>query len=545
MKLKHRLYLMLLGVSLIPLFACSIFILYQNDRNVENVVTQDLIVTCDYQIDNVERFCEQIRSNMQVIAQYNFVQEELLISLGEEERVDESGHVHLEDLLKERQNYYPYLESMAIIDATFHVVAASEEYMPGGESELAGVNKKVLTGEFYMGNIYERMVHGENEEMLLACQGVYDGNRLIGYVVEEILVEYFDQYHKETALWEYGVMQILDGNGNILTVGGVGEGTPGFFNEQQRHDFKVEMQRKEEGFKTSGAFSYELDNKRFVTCYSELPYSDWMIRVTVNVDGYARQGVSFLVLFFTVLAISALLLVAVNYFVTERMTAPIEETCELLKRVQEEEDYSLRINIVRADEMGDLQCEINHLLGCVAASRRNERKEQEELTRKTEQDPMTGVYNKRAIGDVIEQKADEIAKRYGKIAVGFVDIDDFKDYNTMYGHLEGDHVIKFVANTLRGVIHGVVGRYGGDEFVFCMEAQDKEMVEQTLKLLACKLEQGVINGVTGERMPIPCSIGVVFETAGNTEGRQLIHDADGAMYVAKEKGKNTYYMENR
>lgn len=545
MKLKHRLYLMLLSVSLIPLFACSIFILYQNDRNVESVVTQDLIVTCDYQIDNVERFCEQIRSNMQVTAQYKFVQEELLISLGKAERTDESGRKHLEDLLKERKNYYPYLESMAIVDVNFHVVAASEEYTAGENSQLAGVNKKVLSGDFFMGNIYERLVRGEQQEMLLACQGVYDDGDLIGYVVEEILVEYFDEYHKETALWEHGVMQILDGHGDILTVGGEGEGTPGFLNEQQRHDAKVEMKRKEEGYQSAGAFSYELDNNRYVTCYSELPYSDWIIRITVHVDAYAQQGASFLVLFFTVLAISALLLVAVNYFVTERMTAPIEETCELLKRVQDEEDYTLRLSIAREDEMGELQCEINHLLGCVAAARRNEKKEQEQLTRKTEQDPMTGIYNKRAIGTVIEERAEEIAKHEGRIAVGFVDIDDFKEYNTLYGHLEGDHVIKFVANTIRGTIHGAVGRYGGDEFVFCMEAREKEFVEQAVQMLIRKLEQGVINGVTGERMPIPCSIGVVFETAGKTEGHQLIHDADEAMYVAKEKGKNTYHMDVR
>jgi len=46
-------------------------------------------------------------------------------------------------------------------------------------------------------------------------------------------------------------------------------------------------------------------------------------------------------------------------------------------------------------------------------------------------------------------------------------------------------------------------------------------------------------------MPIPCSIGVVFEEAGTTEGNGLIHEADEAMYVAKEKGKNTYHIECR
>ena len=158
---------------------------------------------------------------------------------------------------------------------------------------------------------------------------------------------------------------------------------------------------------------------------------------------------------------------------------------------------------------------------------------------------MTGVYNKKAIGNLIEEKSDALAKTGGKIAVGFVDIDNFKDYNTLYGHLEGDHVIKFVANTIRGAVHGAVGRYGGDEFVFYMEAQEKEIIEQTLQILMRRLEQGVINGVTGERMPIPCSIGVIFENAGTIAGSELVHAADEAMYLAKEKGKNTYHIEIR
>lgn len=138
--------------------------------------------------------------------------------------------------------------------------------------------------------------------------------------------------------------------------------------------------------------------------------------------------------------------------------------------------------------------------------------------------------------------AEEIEPRDGKIAVGFVDIDDFRDYNTNYGHAEGDHVIKFVAHTLREMIPGSVGRNGGDEFVFCMETDGREIVVQTMERLHRKLQNGVINGVTGERMPIPCSIGIVIERAGKTDYRKLIQEADEAMYQAKGNGKNTYFI---
>ncbi len=544
MKLRQRLYGVLLIVSMVPLFLCGIILLYQNRKNVEDVVTENLIVTCGYQIDSIESFCEQIRADMSVMAGYDFVQEGILTSLAGEE-ISDTERAHLESLLEERKSYYSYLESVAIVDANFRVVAASENYTAGEGSDLRAVNEKLLTGAFRIGNVYTREIYGKKCSAMLACQGVYVNGKLIGYVVQEIRAEYFDKYHTDNKLWEHGVLQILDEYGNHITVGGSGEKNTAFYELQERHDSKVAQQQKVEGFKNAGAFSYEISGTKYVTCYSKLDYTDWLIRVTIDLDEYTHMGLSYVVLFVATLAIGAFLLIAVNFFITERMTTPIEEICEVLRKVQDEDDYSIRVHVRSEDEMGELQCEINHLLGCVADSKRTEKKEQAQLTRKTEQDPMTGVYNKKAIVELIEGKTEKLADSGSKLAVAFVDIDDFKDYNTLYGHMEGDHVIKFVANTLRGAIHGDVGRYGGDEFVFCMETQDKEIVEQTIKMLMHKLDQGVINGVTGERMPIPCSIGVIFEEAGKTEGAQLIKDADEAMYLAKEKGKNTYHIEFR
>lgn len=544
MKLKQRLYGVLLIVSMVPLLLCGVILLYQNSKNIEDVVTENLIVTCGYQIDSIESFCEQVRSDMSVVAGYDMVQEGLLASL-ENGTYPDAERAHLESLLEERKNWYGYLESVAIVDANFQVVAASENYVAGEGSDLAGVNQKLLSGDFHIGNVYTREIQGRKRSAMLACQGVYVKGKLVGYIVEEILADYFDKYHADNKLWEHGVLQILDEYSKHITVGGSGEKNNAFYDLQQRHDNRVVQQQKHGGFERAGAFSYELEGIKYVTCYSKLDYTDWTIRVTVNLDEYTNMGMSYVVLFAATILIGSFLLVAVNYFITERMTTPIEEICATLRKIQDEEDYSLRIPVRSEDEMGELQCEINHLLGCVSDSKQTERKEQEQLTRRTEQDPMTGVYNKKAIVELISAKAERLAGSGNKFAVAFVDIDDFKDYNTLYGHLEGDHVIKFVANTLRGSVHGDVGRYGGDEFVFCMEAQDKEIVEQVIKMLMHKFDTGVINDVTGERMPVPCSIGVIFEEAGNTGGVQLIKDADEAMYLAKEKGKNTYHIEYR
>ena len=64
----------------------------------------------------------------------------------------------------------------------------------------------------------------------------------------------------------------------------------------------------------------------------------------------------------------------------------------------------------------------------------------------------------------------------------FLDIDNFRDYNTLYGHQEGDRVIRFVASILKENIDGIVGRNGGDEFLFCLAAVDsKTTIENEIR----------------------------------------------------------------
>ena len=80
------------------------------------------------------------------------------------------------------------------------------------------------------------------------------------------------------------------------------------------------------------------------------------------------------------------------------------------------------------------------------------------------------------------------------VAIGFLDIDDFRNFNTNYGHQVGDDVICYVAKTLQENISGEVGRIGGDEFVFCYAGAigDEKMkadAARILKLLQEKLHQ--------------------------------------------------------
>lgn len=542
MKLKERLYLVLLLVSLIPLLLCGFVMLYQNNKNVKDVIEENLMGVSASQIDNIENFFEKIKQDMEIVANYSFLQQEVLASLGRGESTGAATTAHLEEILSERMLRQPYIQSMVIADKNFATIAASESYEVGTNSGLGVADDKFLQGDFCIGNIYTRQTGTGKIQAVLAYQGIYYEGELIGYLAEEIRIDYFNRYHEGNVFWDNGVMIIRDGNNDIVTMGGAGENSANFEKEQMKHDQKIENERMRRGYKTEGAVSYTLNDTKYIAQYSGIKYTDWTIRVSANIDSYMKMSISYAALFIAIIAVGFLLMQVMNKYVSIKTVQPMEEIKEVLQKVQMTNDYSIRLKPRSDDEMGQLQHEVNRLLQCVMELQMHEKAEQKSLEQRAEKDPMTGVLNKKAIAARVQEVIEEIESRDGKVAVGFVDIDDFRDYNTNYGHAEGDHVIKYVANTLRETIPGSVGRNGGDEFVFCLETDGREFVAQTMELLMRKLQQGVINGVTGERMSIPCSIGIVIERAGKTDYRMLIQGADEAMYQAKGNGKNTYYI---
>lgn len=542
MRLRDRLYFTLLTITLVPLLVCGFVMLYQNNKNVEGVIEENLLGVSESQIDNIENFFEKIKQDMEIVTNYSFLQQEVRASLDDTVDTDESTRRHLEEILQERMLHQPYIQSMVITDKNFRTVAASEDYVVGADSGLGVADEKFFSGEFIIGNIYSRQATREKIKAVLAYMGIFYRGELIGYLAEEIRIDYFDRYHEGNVFWDNGTMSIRDGNGEVITIGGAGEHATDFLALQERHDQKIENERIKRGYHREGAVNYSVEDEKYIAVYSTLQYTDWSIRVSANINSYMKVGISYSVLFIAILAVSCLMLQIMNKYVTVKTVQPMEEIRDILQKVQQTNDYSIRLEPGTDDEMGQLQHEVNRLLQCVMELQMQEKAEQKSLEKKAEKDPMTGVMNKKAIAARVQRMIEEIEQRDGKIAVGFVDIDDFRDYNTKYGHAEGDHVIKFVAHTLREVIPGSVGRNGGDEFVFCMETDGREIVTQIMELLIRKLRNGVINGVTGEGMSIPCSIGIVIERAGKTDYRKLIQSADEAMYQAKGNGKNTYYI---
>ncbi|HED17701.1 MAG TPA: GGDEF domain-containing protein, partial [Gammaproteobacteria bacterium] len=118
-----------------------------------------------------------------------------------------------------------------------------------------------------------------------------------------------------------------------------------------------------------------------------------------------------------------------------------------------------------------------------------------------------------------------------------IDLDGFKKINDTKGHLAGDGILKEVSGRLLDVTRntGTVSRIGGDEFIVILpEAQENE-VEEILKRIINIFTQPCL--IDGEFLSIHLSIGAAIYPQHGVEPKTLIHNADSAMYRAKQTGK--------
>ena len=122
-----------------------------------------------------------------------------------------------------------------------------------------------------------------------------------------------------------------------------------------------------------------------------------------------------------------------------------------------------------------------------------------------------------------------------------LDLDNFKYINDTYGHNGGDIALKSVGYILREYekkYDGVVGRYGGDEFVILLTDMDDETeLRSMLDELVLRLHSEI--GSAGQHIQMQCSIGVSI-CRPEVDLQQLIAEADEALYFVKQNGKGYY-----
>lgn len=159
-------------------------------------------------------------------------------------------------------------------------------------------------------------------------------------------------------------------------------------------------------------------------------------------------------------------------------------------------------------------------------------------------DGLTGLFNRRYFDERLKREWAR-QQRFGQsLALGMVDLDRFKPFNDLYGHIKGDECLKFVAKALSGFVDRpgeLAARYGGEEFVFLLPGMDSIGADRfgaavcnnirKLKRPHEKSEFGIVTASVGMASVRPCS---------EMEAHELLRMADQALYAAKAGGRNRH-----
>lgn len=165
------------------------------------------------------------------------------------------------------------------------------------------------------------------------------------------------------------------------------------------------------------------------------------------------------------------------------------------------------------------------------------------LKKLSETDNLTGIYNRMASEQNIQRAMQEDRKHGKKCMLISLDLDNFKRVNDTYGHMEGDELLIAVAQKMRSVVRvtDVVGRMGGDEFIIYVKGLDREAKPERIldKLLRA------VNDVFAEKKEwhkVSASMGVSLDPYGTKSFHDMYHEADVALYRAKNAGKARYHI---
>ena len=165
-------------------------------------------------------------------------------------------------------------------------------------------------------------------------------------------------------------------------------------------------------------------------------------------------------------------------------------------------------------------------------------RELDKVSELVQEDPLTGVLNRRGLDDAYEREAARAERNGAPLCVGLLDIDNFKQLNDTHGHQTGDnalqHLVRVIKRTMRP--SDVIARYGGEEFMLLLpETRQDEAIAVMTRLQRNLTKAFFLHD--NERLLITFSAGVALRQ--DAEPREsIIERADKALYQAKRTGKN-------
>jgi diguanylate cyclase (GGDEF)-like protein/PAS domain S-box-containing protein len=211
----------------------------------------------------------------------------------------------------------------------------------------------------------------------------------------------------------------------------------------------------------------------------------------------------------------------------------------------EQETFSDRASTWVSTTKMPLRDESGQIIGTLGISRDITGQIQAEraLAHQALHDPLTGLANRVALMDRLAQALAAMERHRSRLAILFVDLDNFKEINDSFGHDAGDLVLTEIGRRLTSIARrsDTVARLGGDEFVvLCPELDEGTCSEDIGSRVVSAIAVPYIDN--GRNLSVTCSVGIAVTSDPAIEPDRMIRDADVTMLEAKRAGHNRHHV---
>ncbi|RDH85524.1 MAG: hypothetical protein DIZ78_11335 [endosymbiont of Escarpia spicata] len=215
-----------------------------------------------------------------------------------------------------------------------------------------------------------------------------------------------------------------------------------------------------------------------------------------------------------------------------RLTRPINQLTIAADRIAKGDEVNIPA-IGRRDELGQMANAFQTMLNHLHATQR-------ELEHLATHDALTGLYNRKALENRIEEELQRAARYNRDLSVFLLDIDHFKSINDTHGHQSGDSVLQCLAKVLEDSIRKTdyVARYGGEEFIVVLPETPLEEAMGLAERLRNSIAEHSVPLETDKKIKLTASIGVAAFPVHGQSWQNLLGAADAAMYAAKNAGRD-------
>ncbi len=220
---------------------------------------------------------------------------------------------------------------------------------------------------------------------------------------------------------------------------------------------------------------------------------------------------------------------------SEAFNYMVEQLKVTMAELKKKEDSLIQLN-------KSLKKEIEQRNKAVKALQESE----EKFKRLAQHDPLTGVFNRRSFFSLAEMEVKSSLAREKPCCLCILDVDHFKDFNDTYGHLAGDEALKHIVEVSKTVMRqsDLIGRYGGEEFVFLFPGSDIVSGETTAERIRLAISQTPLLVEHNTHAYLTASLGVSvilpewLQFYNDQSINQFLAQADEALYTSKSKGRN-------